>query len=333
MGKGEEKLLGVGIDISKGSLEVALAYEGMSQQQSYPNTDEGIQGLLESLEGVEGTYKIVMESTGRYHFLVALRLSEAGLDVRVINPLLAKRHFSSRIRKVKTDKADARVLAQMAIQEKDLPKCFSPDKRAIQIRQKMGLMASLEKQLQALNAMMGNYQTFQTDLGIETSEAELGLATTIKSLSKFCDQLEGEINDLVLQQTSRLQPCHNLQTIPGIAHSLAALLSQMLDATCTHPKQWIAYLGMDISVNQSGKWTGPGKLTKRGNPYLRKRLYSAAWGAVMNYPDFKAYYQQLRQQSRSHVESLLIIARKLLRIAFVVVRQNIPYDPKLAFPS
>lgn len=329
----KDKLLGVGIDVSKETLEVALVYEGKSEQHGYSNEEEGIEQLRKKLEGAEGEYKIVMESTGRYHFLVALRLSEAKLDVRVINPLMAKRYFSSQIRKVKTDKADSRVLAQVAILEQNLPKAFSTDKQAIQIRQKMGLLASLDKQLQALNAMLGDYATFQGELAIPSSVAEQQIMVLVKSLAKQSQLLEQEINDLVLSQAKHTQPCVLLDSIPGIAMSLAALMAQFLDPKSKHPKQWIAFLGMDVSVRQSGKWKGKGKLTKRGNPYLRKRLYNAAWGAVMNYPDFKNYYDQLKQQAKTHVEALLIIARKLLRIAFVVIRDHTPYDPKLAFPS
>lgn len=342
------RLLGVGIDVSKGSLAVAMRYETKEVEVEYRNDEEGIRKLIEQLRpksakpaGLSATepcgcgcgYKIVMESTGRHHFLVALRLSEAGLDVRVINPLLAKKYSHSQVRKVKSDRADARSLAQMAVLEAKLPQRFSADPYAVHLRQKMGLIASMEKKLQALMATLKDYRHFQEQLNFQLSEAEQQLVTTVKSLAKQLDLLEREIQTLILAQTQQSQLTQKLQTVPGFSPWVAALLSQLLDTNCEHPKQWIAFTGMDISVRQSGKWVGKGKLTKRGNPYLRKRLYSAAWGAAQNYPDFQRYYQQLKKQSRSHVESLLIIARKLLRIAFYILKNNLPYDPKLAFPE
>lgn len=344
-GEPEGRLLGVGIDVSKASLAVAMRYEGKEVEREYCNDLGGIGKLLEALaipshqatpggsEPISGGYKIVMESTGRYHLLPALRLSEAGLDVRVVNPLLAQKYSRSQVRKVKSDRADARSLAQMALHEPRLPTRFRADPYAVHLRQKMGLMASMEKQLQALKATLKDYRHFQEQLKIQLSKAEQQLATIVQSLAQQLALLEREIQALILAQTPQSQLAQKLQTVPGFSPTVAALLSQFLDPTCEHPKQWIAFTGMDISVRQSGQWWGKGKLTKRGNPYLRKRLYSAAWGAAQNYPDFQRYYQQLRQQSRSHVESLLIIARKLLRIAFYILKNNLPYDPKLAFPD
>ena len=144
------ELRAVGIDVSKAKLDVCCLYADDSHvHKVYVNDAEGIECLLEALRKHEPTaYRIVLESTGRYHLLVALKLSEAELDIRVINPLIAKRYTSSFVRKVKTDKADARVLAQIALYEQSLPRTFSSDKQSLQIKQKMGLLASLEKHLQ-----------------------------------------------------------------------------------------------------------------------------------------------------------------------------------------
>lgn len=327
------KLQAVGIDVSKATLDVALIYEDRVQSERYSNDEAGIGLLLEKLRTATGEYKVVMESTGRYHLLGALGLSEGGIDVRVINPLLAKPYYGGQIRKVKTDKADARVLARMALLEPKLPVSFGRDKLAIQIRQKMGLLASLEKQRQALSASLNEYSLFQQKLGIEASEIEQQLLATLKSFAKQIARLEQELEHLVLSQAKHMSTVKRLQSIPGISAFVAALLAQFLNANCQHAKQWLAFVGLDISVRESGQWKGKAKVTKRGNAYLRKRLYSAAWGAQMNDDNFRSYYTSLKQQGRSHVEALLIIARKLIRIAFTVVTHNTLYDSKCAFPS
>ena len=75
------------------------------------------------------------------------------------------------------------------------------------------------------------------------------------------------------------------------------------------------------------------KLTKRGNSYIRKRLYCAAWGANMHYPEVHRYYEKLKAAGRNHVEALCIIARKLLRIAYAVLVKGKTYDAEIAFPA
>jgi transposase len=314
-------------------LEVAFVYEARQTSECYSNDDPGIALLLVKLQEAIGQYKVVMESTGRYHLLVALQLSKAGVDVRVINPLLAKPYYGGQIRKVKSDKADARVLARMALLEPKLPAPFGSDKIAIQIRQKMGLLASLEKQRQAFTASLNAYTLFQKQLGIEASDGEQQLCATARLLSKQIARLERELQQLVLAQTEPTATTKRLQSIPGISAFVASLLAQFMDANCQHPKQWLAFIGLDISVRESGQWKGKAKVTKRGNAYLRKRLYCLAWGAMMHDDDFRSYYLTLKQQGKKHVEALLTIARKLLRIAFTVVTKNTSYDPQCAFPS
>ena len=94
---------------------------------------------------------------------------------------------------------------------------------------------------------------------------------------------------------------------------------------CQDAKQWIAFVGFDIPVRQSGRWKGHGKLSKRGNPYLRKRLFNAAWGAVRNDEDFHRYYVRLREEGRSYRETMVIISRTVLRILFAVQKTGTPY--------
>lgn len=48
----------------------------------------------------------------------------------------------------------------------------------------------------------------------------------------------------------------------------------------------------------------------------------------MSNAEFKSYYTALRAQGRSHVEALLIVARKLVRIMFALTRREEQYDPQ-----
>ena len=324
-----DKVLAVGIDVSKASLDVCVLFSKEELHKVYKNNAKGIVKIIKYLNNVGHTnkFRIVMESTGRYHLLAALMLYENSFDVRVINPLIAKRYYSSFVRKVKTDKADARVLAQIALQEKALAKPFANDKKALQIRQKMGLLASLEKNIQALKTSLKGYFECQANLKIESSEAEENLRALILELSKQVKQIEKEMIELILSKEKNTQKQKSLLTIPGYSNTVAALIAQFLDTDSKHPKEWIAYIGLDISVRQSGTWRGRGKITKRGNPYLRKRLYQAAWGATMNYREIRAYYDYLKLKGRNHVEALIIISRKLLRIAFAILKNNTVYDP------
>lgn len=316
--------LGVGIDVSKATLDVGIRYTNTKKHFVVANTPVGIKSIAKKLKGYAGN--IVMESTGRYHILSALLLSQDGYIIRVVNPLDAKRYTSGKTRKKKTDESDACLLAHMAILEMNLPTPFSGKKIDVQIRHKIGLLCALEKKMQSLRAMIRDYGEFQEQIGIEQSESEHYLHETILQIEKQKKLLESEIETLMEthDQHERFRIVAN--SIPGVSSFLSCLLSETLDMSCNSAKQWIHFVGLDIPPRESGRWRGKSKLSKRGSPYLRKRLFNAAWGAKQNDEHFQKYYKRLRDEGRSYKETVLIICRKILRILFALTKKDMLFS-------
>lgn len=325
----KKEFISCGIDVSKEKLDVALlTVEGEIKHFIVANTEDGIQKIMKQLEKFQE--KIIMESTGRYHLLCALLLHQAEYKVFVINPLISSKYFKASVRKHKTDKIDATKLAEIGILEKNLVE-FQADKRSIEVRQKIGLIASLEKQLQTLQAILKGYSESQKKLQINPSTAEKSIFEEVKNLKKLIEKLEKEIEQKCVSMKGKKQKI--LVSIPGISNYGAALILQFFKPGLKSPKQWIAYSGLDISTKQSGKWKGHGRLSKRGNSYLRKRLFSIGWGAMMNDERFKKYGETLKMQGRKYREIVVMIARKIIRIAYILLKKNELYNEKIAFPS
>jgi transposase len=316
--------LSVGIDVSKDTLAVAIRFTDHEAFLTVPNTRNGMTALRRTLR--KCACPLIMESTGRYHLLSAFLLSEAGYDVRVINPLQAKRYVSASIRKVKSDRTDASALAQMGITDTKLPGRFTLGKHEIQIRQKVGLLSALERQLQSLTRTLKSYKECHEELGLTLGEAEQEMAALLTKMQKEKDHLALSIVRLIGEDGERRKMRDLACSVPGISELTGSLLVQFLSMHCDHPKQWIAFVGFDVSVRESGTWKGRGKLSKRGFSYLRKRLFSAGWGAAMNHPSFRAYYDRLKEEGSSHREAIVIIARKLLRILFAVLKTGTPFS-------
>lgn len=269
-----------------------------------------------------------MESTGHYHWLTALIFTEAGLDVRVVNPILAKQYTSANVRKVKTDPADAAGLARMALVADNLPPPFTLTRRDLVLRKKLAMLGSMVHQLQALEASLKSLSEAEAMLGASTSPAIESLHTAISGVKRSIRKIEREcVQETEGDETMRGQ-AELLTSIPGVSDfgaTLALAFFRLSDSATA--KSWIAYAGLDVSSRESGTWRGMCKLTKRGNPLLRRRLFSAAWGAVMHDADFKSYYEKLRTEARrAHVEALVIIARKIVRTMFTVLRDKERYD-------
>lgn len=321
----------VGIDVSSKTLAVyALVEKGQGFYFEVPNTVEGIEQIKKHVQRSSPDCPIVMESTGKYHILSAVMLSEGGWQVSVINPLLLKKYHTSQIRKTKTDRLDAQLLAEVGMQEHELTR-FQQSRADIQIRQKVALLGALEKEVQRVCALLKNYEAGVHTLGNELSPVEESLLLLMKNFTKQKDALEKEIITTA-HGVDDANKQELLCSIPGISPYAATLL-QTFYSLETHPeaKSWIAYMGLDCSVHQSGTWKGRGKVSKRGNAYLRKRFYHCAWGAVMNGQEFKEYYTQLRNKGRSYKEALFLIEKKLIRIAHAVLKSQRLYQKELCF--
>jgi hypothetical protein len=132
---------------------------------------------------------------------------------------------------------------------------------------------------------------------------------------------------------NRTEIIERVEAVYGVTRSNAALFTFVLDPTARSAKSWIAYAGLDVAVQKNGTWRGHSKLTKQGPAWLRKRLFQAAWGAVINYPQVRLYYDTLRAKGRTYKEAVIIIAKKLLNIMYVIIVRQETFDPVKAFQT
>lgn len=108
----------VGIDVSNGHSTVAV-FRPFGEVVELPyevrHTPDALMALAEKLKGYEGETRVIMEHTGRYYESIANVLYENGLYVSAVNPLLVKEYGNNSLRRVKTDKADAKKLARYGL--------------------------------------------------------------------------------------------------------------------------------------------------------------------------------------------------------------------------
>jgi transposase len=321
--------LAVGIDVSKAKLDVCVLLSSDDKLSLTINnnaSDTHALAKVLSSHGYKG--KIIMESTGHYHWRIALELSAAGLDVRLLNPLLSSKHSKSAVRKTKTDAVDAYHLAMMALTERSLPPRWSRSRKWVSLRHAIGALRSVEKSLQQLRGTLRSHQEAMESIGIRDSSLVSALTEQLERFERLRIELE---KSLVreLQSYSDGSRQSLFASIPGVSAFGAGLMDLLLSDDVSSSKSWIAFVGLDVSVRSSGQWRGRCSLTRRGNAYFRKRLYQMAWGAMQTDPGFKAYYDDLRGMGRGYVESLVIISRKILRIAYSLSKHNKFYDSSM----
>ncbi len=153
----------------------------------------------------------------------------------------------------------------------------------------------------------------------------------IKQLMEQIVFLENQLSELEEQISTLLHETNQyITTISGIGDVLGAIIvSEIGDINrFERPNQLVAFAGLDVTVKQSGEFSGTkNKISKRGSPYLRRAIWLAAQRAAFCDPTLSEYYQSLRSRGKHHLTAIGGVARKLCNIIFVILKENRPYQP------
>jgi transposase len=124
-----------------------------------------------------------------------------------------------------------------------------------------------------------------------------------------------------------------LDTIPGIGGTTAAaLLAEVPDIKeYRSARQVAAFAGPVPRQRQSGSSVrGRVRLSKIGNARLRKALYFPAVTALRCSPFFQQWAEGLRQRGKSKMAVIGAAMRKLIHLAYGVLKTGRPFDPEWA---
>lgn len=159
---------------------------------------------------------------------------------------------------------------------------------------------------------------------MNTSSQIKQLIQQIIFTEKQLSELEEQIANL-LHETNQY-----ITTITGIGDVLGAIIvSEIGDINrFERPNQLVAFAGLDVTVKQSGEFSGTkNRISKRGSPYLRRAIWRAAQRAAFCDPILSEYYQSLKARGKHHLTAVGAVARKLCNIIFVILKENRPYLP------
>lgn len=302
----------VGIDVAKSKIDVAILIDSSNviRKQFSNETEEDMQNLVKWLNQNDVTVNtpIVVESTGSYHWLSCIILSENGFCVHLINPLITKRYERSSIRGSKTDTVDAKRLAEIGIIEKDLP-LFFDSRESLSNKKYHSLYAKIQKVKQQLE------RTYKD--AIESAES-IGISLELESLEICLNQINQTLKTVKkIIEENISETAKELSKIKGISKFQASVLCNAIEGrTFDNKDQLIAFFGLDIQVKQSGNWRGKEKLSKRGNSFYRMVLFQLGWSLSKNNDQFKEYYNRLREDGKHYYTCLIATARKFLRFFF-----------------
>lgn len=305
----------VGVDVASAHLDVAV--QGHATVRRFANTPQGIALLLRTLRP---SSVLGMESTGRYHAQLALAAHAAGLRVYVLNPLDARRYAQSVGQRGKTDRMDALVLARYICHEHaQLQQWQPPNACQAALRELLAHRATLVRQRSAL-AQAGSHSKDLARLD----------EPVLAALQQAIEHIDEQLASTVQTDPASQQAFKCITSVPGlVCGSLLVMLFGRLQTRSADAV--IAFTGLDPRPNDSGKKTGQRRLSKRGWPEIRRLMYSAAMSAART-KTWNGYYCAQRDKGLSTTSALVVLARKLLRVAFSLFKQQALFDPALLLP-
>jgi transposase len=121
---------------------------------------------------------------------------------------------------------------------------------------------------------------------------------------------------------------------PGIGLvTAAAAVSRLQDKQLAPPDAFVAYLGLDIKVRESGQRKGELGLTKEGDAELRRLFFCCAQASLRSSDSpFKAHYERERKKGLTATGAWNAVARKMARMCWSIVRHGTDYDPDRVYP-
>lgn len=308
----------LGIDISKKKLDACLMFSDRALTKKFDNTDNGFKllgGWLSSLH-IEKVHAC-LEATGKYSEAVAEFLHGSGHRVSVVNPLRIKGFAKSDLRRNKTDSADARTIAEFCLAKN--PEDWHP----------------LPPETKQLQAFMRRIEVLERILAAEENRLELSpdavrpsLRRVITDLKKEIQTIERLIKDHIDNYPDLKRQSDLLQSIPGIGEKTARLLLGEIEfRSFDSARSLAAHAGVTPKKFQSGSSVDRTRISKLGNGRIRKALYFPAISAVKYNQIVKQFAQRLSQNGKTPMQVICASMRKLLHIAFGVIKNNHPFDP------
>jgi transposase len=323
----------VGIDVAAATIAAAWMLTGAKPTASIdlPQTPEGHRQLCERLLAAcpsATQVLVVMEATGSYWIRLATFLSLKGFAISVINPAQSHYFAKALLKRAKTDAIDAQTLTQLAATLKPSPWEPPPD-----------IYYQLQQRLQHRDALVEQRQQLRNQLHALV-QFPLVVASVKESLEQLAQALDEQIQTMDEQVESLLgedsawgQSASHLCSIKGIGTLTAAwlLVSTLNFGCCPTVEAAVAYAGLAPNPHRSGTSIhGRNRIGHAGNGRLRTALYMASLSATRHNPVVKTFYDRLRAAGKPMKVARCAAARKLLHIAWAVVKKCQPFDAEYA---
>jgi len=330
----------VGVDVHKKVCRAAMVNdEGeLMEEFSFTNSKKGIEDFMMKIEAFGDRVLVAVESTANLWIRLYDSLEDHGVQVVLSNPSKTRLIAEA---KVKSDKVDARILAQL-LRSGMLPLCWVPsreqrDKREF-IRHRMGLVKTRTEVKNRIHALLEKHglrcpcSTLFSQKEMKWLQGlNLGFMddAVLKSDLALLETLDGQIALMeakiaaVAVDDERVKL---LMTMPGLSYFAASLLvAEICDVNrFSSDRKLVAWAGLAPSIRQSGEKVRAGGITRQGNKRVRWVMVQAAQTARLHDERFKEFYQRYSGR-KDPQKAVVAVANEMLRIVWFMLKKNESY--------
>lgn len=305
----------IGVDVAK--VELVIASSGTDECVCVVNQKSAIAAYLKSLSPATA---IAIEATSVYHLEFIEQAHAKGHAVYLIDGFRLKRYRESIGGRAKTDASDAKLLLRYLAHEREDLRLWSPPPEGY--RQVQNLLRRRAVLIEAQTALRQSLRGMP----------ELRMTTTalLRKMNQVDLLIQKRLRETVLRLgwMADVKRCAAIEGIGPITSIAVALIFRRGEFKSADA--YIAFMGLDVRVRDSGQSRGRRKLTKKGDPELRRLLYMAAMTACRS-SRWKGFYERALCRGLSRIQALVALARKLARIAFALLKNQSAYQPKKHF--
>lgn len=308
--KADEVILG--FDVGQENLDVYGT--GFNREIQIRNRKAAIRDYLGQLAV---PVSLAVEATNDYHEPLIEIATELGMTVYLVDGYRLSHYREVVGTRAKTDRSDARLIYRYLQSERALLRPLS-----LQNREERLIWRLLKRRAKVVK--------LRTQLELSLRQVDVPAADQAHAMAGL-DQLIRKLTDQAKQLAHTAnwgESLTRLRTIPGIGELSALGLRALYGrGEFANADRFIAFLGLDVRVRDSGCYRGRRKLTKRGDPEIRRLLFNGARSVASRYDYWRDLKASHLSRGLSEIQSSVVISRKLARIGFAILRDGTEYQP------
>jgi transposase len=313
----------LGVDIAKDKFDCCLLFEQKEKRAQFPNTARGFKQLMRWLvkEGPAAAEILAcMEATGLYGEALLAFLYEAKVAVSKVNPAQIKYYARSLLTRNKTDRLDARLIAQFALERsaQGRLRLWSPPRAEV---------ARLRALNRLLHARKEQCARERRRAAMVPKSLRKHTTAMLRSFARHIALIQLEIEELIAACPELARKRQLLCSIPCVGPLTAQTVLAELPEDMASARSAAAYAGLTPERADSGQKQGLGRLSKTGNPHLRQAFYMPAVVGRAHNGRLKAQAQRLKERGLATGQIIAAGMHLLVRLCYGVMASQKPYDP------